>query len=95
MTSEDLYISVFDSLPIKSIHPLHKAILEEACENVIASKELPLDRSDLILAAKMGFIAGTKTLESVLRAGFEKGDQITLNYRDQTFVIRPNDGLIA
>lgn len=96
MTADELYKMVIEQLPIKEIHPLHKAILEECCENALNNPQNVTDTGTLIYAVQVAFLTCTSTLKGTLAASLElaAADQVTLNYRNQTFIILKNSSLI-
>lgn len=96
MTADKLYEKVLEKLPIKEIHPLHKAIMEECCENALNNPQNVTDTDILVYAVQVAFLTCNSTLKGTLAASLELADvaQVTLNYRNQTFVIPKNSPLI-
>lgn len=81
---------------VENIHPLHKAIMEECCENVLSQQ----DKSDNLLLVAMvqaKFSSSLPVLQGILRAALQVGnaDQVTLNYRQQTFIIPAKSKLLS
>lgn len=93
MTAKELYEEVIDSLKIKTIHPLHKAMLEECCEHAISNNIT--DKETLRNAAMIAFMTTNTTLQGTLNAGLKMADNITLNYRGQSFTIDTNSKLLG
>ena len=93
MTAEDLYQEVIDNLQIKAIHPLHKAMLEECCEHAINNNIT--DKETLRNAAMIAFMTTNSTLQGTLKAGLKMADNVTLNYRGQSFTIDANSKLLG
>lgn len=89
MTVSKLYQIVVGQLPINDIHPLHKLILEESCENAINNPQKIEDPDTLVCATQAAFLTGNSALKGVLKGMFESSnaDQVTLNYRGESFVI--------
>lgn len=87
MTSIELYNEVIKELPIKDIHPLHKAMLEECCENALENEQGVTDLKTLIFAVHVSFVTCEKALKSTLKASVEgfRAYGVTLNYRGETF----------
>lgn len=89
MSETNLLVAVIESLPVKKIHPLHKAMLEECCEKVESGDNENVDEKTKILAVELAFL----TCESVIKGtikGLAKGfdaDKVNLDYRGQTFEI--------
>lgn len=73
----------------RELPPLVKALFEEACEHVIAAKEIPDE--DKVSWVFVTFKTTLPILQATLKAGFEHADTITLNYRGQSFLIKPDD----
>ncbi len=95
MKTEELYKEVTDYLKIDKIHPLHKALLEQCCESGINAKEQITNKEDLLKAVLLAFSISNTMLQSTLKAGLTVADNITLNYRDQTFTIDANSNLLG
>lgn len=95
MTTTELYQSVVNNLPSTQIHPLHKAMLEECCENALENND-HLDSQTLIYMVGLAFITCDSTLRATMKATLESGnaDVITLNYRNQTFEISKNSAFL-
>jgi len=96
MTTTELYQSVIGHLPIKEIHPLHKAMMEECCETALQNKQGVVDKKTLILSVQIAFMTCNTTLKSTLNASLKmaNADQVTLNYRGQTFIISKSSNLL-
>ena len=96
MTTEDLYEQVFKDLPIGDIHPLHKAMMEECCETALQNPNNLKDLDALVFAVRTAFVASNNVLKVTLRSSLNSfnADQITLNYRNQTFIIPKNSSLL-
>jgi hypothetical protein len=96
MTADELYKKVLEQLPINEVHPLHKAIMEECCENALNNPQNVTDPDTLVYAVQVAFLTCNSTLKGTLAASLElaDADQVTLNYRNQTFVIPKNSPLI-
>ncbi|WP_157886717.1 hypothetical protein [Hymenobacter sp. PAMC 26628] len=48
MTYQELYARVIEKITVTAIHPLHKAVLEECCENALANKQGVTDEATLL-----------------------------------------------
>jgi hypothetical protein len=96
MTTKELQNIVIENLPIKEIHPLHKAILDECCESVIKNSAI-LDVEMQIHCVNISFIASFNTLKGVIKGALESTDSdvVTLNYREQQFLISKNSSLLT
>lgn len=96
MTTEELYQKVMAELPIKEIHPLHKAMMEECCETALKTPENLKDSDALINGVRIAFITCNSMLKGTLQASLKSFDanQVTLNYRNQTFIIPDNSPLL-
>jgi hypothetical protein len=90
MTKIELYERVIKEIGVEKIHPLHEAMLEECCENIIkADTDNNFDDKTLITSVQLSFIECDKILRETFKATLESlnGDIINLNYRDQNFKI--------
>lgn len=94
MTKNELYESVIGSLNLNEIHPLHKAMLEECCENALENKQNVEDLETLKFAVQVSFITCLSTLKGTISASLEFADNVKLNYRGQTFNIPKNSNLL-
>lgn len=90
MNPEELFHQLLSDLSIKSTHPLHEAILHEVCEKAIENPQGVTDVPTLIYACQVAFLTNLKLLQSTLISSMDAtdADQVTLNYRNQTFVIK-------
>lgn len=94
MEEKELYKKVISNLKIEKIHPLHKAIMEECCENAINNSEKIVDEKMLMYAVQVAFISSLNALIGSLKGGLKLADEITLNYRNQQFIINKNSPLL-
>jgi hypothetical protein len=96
MTAEELYKEVVGHLTIKELHPLHKAMMEECCENALSNPQNVTDKDTLVYAVQVAFLTCNSTLKVTLTGSLEvaNADQVTLNYRNQTFIIPKNSPLL-
>lgn len=94
MTEEELYQSVVGSLGLNQIHPLHKAIFEECCERALENKQNVKDIETLKFAVQVSFITCLSALKGTISASLEFADNVTFNYRGQTFDIPKNSILL-
>jgi hypothetical protein len=89
MKPEELYSEVLNSLNIDKIHPLHKEILLECCENVLATKNQSLDLKTLKDSVTVAFLATSSSLKGTLNGALKIGNAnvVSINYREKTFEI--------
>ena len=89
MENKDLLTAVIESLPIKGIHPLHMAVLEECCEHIEKSEIDSTDRKAQILAVQTSFLASEAVLKGAIKGLVRASNDavINLNYRGRTFKI--------
>lgn len=59
MTVDELYKELLDQLLIKEIHPLHKVIMEECCENALNNPQIVSDTTTLVYAVQVAFLTCT------------------------------------
>jgi len=97
MDSQKLYELTLDKISIENIHPLHKAVLEECCENAINNEQGVKDENTLQYAVQVAFVTCLSTLKGTLNSSLEvaNADQVTLNYRGQSFVIPKDSPLLS
>jgi len=97
MTYQDLYARIVQQLKLTTVHPLHKAILEECCENALANEQGVTDEIQLQYAVQVAFLTCLRVMQGVVRGSLEaaNADQATLQYRGQTFVILANSTLLS
>ncbi|WP_291132412.1 hypothetical protein [Flavobacterium sp. UBA7682] len=95
LNTDDLYNAVVQKLSFPQIHPLHKAILEECCENAL-EKSTEKDIESLISLVQLIFMSCESTLRGMIKGTFEAGnpETVTLNYRNQTFIIDKTSGFL-
>jgi len=89
MTADELYQKVISDLPIKELHPLHKAMMEECCENALNNPQKVSDTDTLVYAVQLAFLTCNSSLKGTLTGALTavNADRVTLNYRNQTFII--------
>lgn len=91
----DLVTNDFDKdIPLDKIHPLHKAMLEECCENALKNSQKIENKEILKYAVQVAFLTCIETLRGTLKGGLEYADTINLNYRDQSFEITRDSPLL-
>ena len=97
MTCNELYTSVMQNISVTAIHPLHKAVLEECCENALANEQGVTDEATLRYAVNVAFLTALQVLQGVLRSALEtaQADQVTLEYRGHTFTIPASSTLLS
>lgn len=91
----ELYNAVIEKLPIPEIHPLHKAMMEECCENAISNNS-EKDLETLIPIVHLAMLSCDSLLKGLLRGSLESTDAdfVQLNYRNQTFSIPRNSSFL-
>lgn len=95
MTIEELYNKTLVEFKLEKIHPLHQAIMEECCENALSNVD-DVKEEDLTNIVKIAFWASIETLRGTMRGALEAidADQITLNYRGQSFIVKKDSQLL-
>lgn len=96
MNYHELYDSIVQKLSLTTVHPLHKAILEECCENALANEQGVTDLTALQQAVYLAFTVALSVMQGVVRGSLEaaQADQVNLQYRGQTFVIAADSKLL-
>jgi hypothetical protein len=62
MTSKELYYRIISQLQLDTIHPLHKAILEECCETALNNKQSDIDEKQLVFGVQLAFLTSNSIL---------------------------------
>lgn len=78
---EDLFKAAILDLGVSEIHPLHKAMLEECCENAIENEQGVTDLPTLIYAVRVAFITCNSMMKGTIKAALSEADLVTINYR--------------
>lgn len=94
MTVEELLELSVATIGIEIIHPLHKAMLEECCENALANEQGITDKEILVQSVMIAFVTCNSMLKGTIKAGLEHGDIVNLNYRGLSFTIDKESPLI-
>lgn len=93
MTAEELHeeilIKMADLKPDFKMHPLHKAMLMECCENVLQPHNTENHSHEILLISTLQAFEVSNSLMKGLIKGMipEVADTITLNYRGETFIL--------
>jgi len=96
MTTEELFDKVIEPIKIqfgdKEISRLHRAMIEECCENTLKVTNDSMSDKDLILSTQMSFVTADNVLKGLIKGLIAKNDAdtCTINYRGQSFVIDTN-----
>lgn len=81
INTNELFNAVLANLPVQAIHPIHKAMLEEACEHVLKKKDEFDSIEEMERAVHLSFMVLNPVLQSTMNAMLEQADTVTLNYR--------------
>lgn len=94
MTIKELYNKTLEEFKLEKIHPLHQAIMEECCENAL--KNSVIKEEDLTATVKVAFWTCNETLKGTLRGALDaaNAEEITLNYRGQSFTVSKDSPLL-
>lgn len=94
MTDLELIQAIIgDKVKVDVIHPLHKAIFDELVEHLRA-KEDELTTKELINAGQIAFVTNLSILKGIIKGSLQIGDQATINYRGQQFIINSSSPLL-
>lgn len=77
----ELLEAVLANLPVQTVHPIHKAMLEEACEHVLEKKNEFDSMEEMEKAVHLSFLILNPLFQSTMNAMLEQADTVTLNYR--------------
>ena len=77
----ELFETVMANLPVQTIHPIHKAMLEEACEHVLKQKDEYGSIKEMERAVHLSFNVLNPVFQSTITAMLEKADKVEINYR--------------
>ena len=91
MTENELFNLVTQGFEFE-LPPLLNAMLEECCENIVRSGDIPDE--DKPACVFVAFKMALPILQSMLEAGLAHTDTITLNYRGKSFLIGPDHFLL-
>lgn len=81
INTNELLGAVLTNLPIQSVHPIHKAMLEEACEHVLKRKNEFDSMEQMEKAVHWSFHVLNPIFQSTMNALLEQADSVTINYR--------------
>lgn len=96
MTTEELFQSTINELSITNIHSLHKLMMEECCERALQDNLEVIDTNTLVFAVRVAFLTCNSALKATLNSSLEStnADQVTLNYRGETFIISKDSNFL-
>jgi hypothetical protein len=77
----ELFETVLANLPVQTIHPIHKAMLEEACEHVLKQKDEFESIEEMERAVHLSFTILNPIFQSTMISMLENADTVTINYR--------------
>ena len=100
MTVEELSRASLTQLDInvtnESLHPLHRAMLEEVCESILASNPHDLPLNVMVNSVQAAFLAANAMFKGMLMGIRTESNttqaSVIINYRGQTFRISPDSG---
>lgn len=81
ISSSQLLDAALADLNISQLHPLHKAMLEECCENALANEQGVTDLPTLIYDVRVSFLTSNILMKGTVKAGLGHGDVVNINYR--------------
>jgi len=90
----ELLEAVLSNLPIKIIHPIHKAMLEEACEHALKNKKDSDTFKELENAVHFSFRIINPVFQSTMKAALEYADSVIIDYRGVKEVITSESSLL-
>ena len=81
INTKELLASVLSNLPVQTIHPLHKAMLEEACEHALKQKSEYSSIEEMEKAVHLSFLVINPMFQSTMKAMLKVADTVTIDYR--------------
>lgn len=90
----ELLETVLEKLPVKTIHPIHKAMLEEACEHVLKQKDEYESIEEMERAVHLSFNVLNPLFQSTITAMLEKADTVEINYRGVKDVLTSESAIL-
>lgn len=81
ITTNELLEAVLANLPVQTIHPIHKAMLEESCEHVLKKKHEFGSTEEMEKAVHLSFLVLNPMFQSTMKAMLEQADMVTIDYR--------------
>jgi len=91
---KELLESVLTNLPIQTVHPIHKAMLEEACEHVIKQKHEFDSVDQMEKAVHLSFLAINPVFQSTMNAMLKLADSVTIDYRGVKDVLTSESAIL-
>jgi len=93
MTVQELLDLVLADIKIE-LHPLHRAMFEECCENAVNNEQGITDVDTLVYSARVAFLTCNSMFKNTIKAALEYADVVTYNYRGLSLVIDKNSPLV-
>lgn len=81
INANELLEAVLANLPVQEVHPIHKAMLEEACEHVLKKRNEFDSMEEMVKAVHLSFLVLNPMFQSTMNAMLEQADTVTINYR--------------
>lgn len=77
----ELLEAVLGNLPVQTIHPIHKAMLGEACEHLLNSSDEFDNIKQMERAVHLSFLAINPVFQYTMNALLEHAHVVNVNYR--------------
>ena len=90
----ELLEAVLANLPVQTIHPIHKAMLEESCEHVLKKKDEFGSIEEMEKAIHLSFLVLNPVFQSTMNAALEYADTVTINYRGVKDVLTRDSAIL-
>lgn len=81
INANELLEAVLANLPVQTVHPIHKAMLEEACEHLLEKKNEFDSIEEMEKAVHLSFLVLNPMFQSTMNAMLKKADTVTIDYR--------------
>ena len=85
MTIESLLQESIKDLKVSELHLLHKAMLEECCENALNNDQGITELPTLVYAVRVAFLTCNNMMKNTINTALQHADIVNLNYRGLHF----------
>ncbi len=86
--------TVLANLPVQTIHPIHRAMIEEACEHVMKQKDEFDSREEMEKAVHLSFCVLNPVFQSTMIAMLKLADTVTIDYRGVKDVLTRDSAIL-
>lgn len=94
INANELLETVLANLPVQTIHPIHKAMLEEACEHALKQKSEYNSIEEMEKAVHLSFLVINPMFQSTMNAMLKVADTVTIDYRGVKDVLTSESAIL-